>query len=102
MVDKNNLIDGTISVEDAVAASEGASYNFQSDYPNSEIVYVYGEGYKIAVQQGNYTYFMDLPKDFVFNIIKDSSISLFASFNRRIIGNESCLYSVGVFKGPSE
>lgn len=72
MVDKNNLIDGNISVEDAVAASEGASYNFQSDYPNSEIVYVYGEGYKIAVQQGNYTYFMDLPDDFVLSDISNA------------------------------
>jgi len=72
MVDKNNLIDGNISVEDAKKASEGASYNFQSDYPNSEIIYVYGEGYKIAVQQGNYTYFMDLPDDFVLSDISNA------------------------------
>lgn len=73
MSNEANLIDGNISIEDAKEAAKGANpFVFESDYPNAQIVYVYGEGYKIAVQEGLYQYYMDLPDDFVLSDITNT------------------------------
>ena len=39
--------------------------NYQSNYPDADIVYVVGEGYKIVVHDPPYQYYMDLPDDYV-------------------------------------
>lgn len=39
--------------------------NWQSNYPDADIVYVVGEGYKIVVHDPPYQYYMDLPDDYV-------------------------------------
>lgn len=39
--------------------------NWESNYPDADIVYVVGEGYKIVVHDPPYQYYMDLPDDYV-------------------------------------
>jgi len=46
--------------------------NFKSDYEGQEIIYVTGEGYKLAIDMGNYTYVLDLPDTFLLGDISNS------------------------------
>ena len=46
--------------------------NFQGDYKGQEIIYVTGEGYKLAMDMGNYTYILDLPDTFLLGDISNS------------------------------
>lgn len=53
--------------------SEEFNYdNFQGDYEGQEIIYVTGEGYKLAIDMGNYTYVLDLPDTFLLGDISNS------------------------------
>lgn len=46
--------------------------NFAGDYSGMEIIYVTGEGYKLAMDMGNYTYILDLPDTFLLGDISNS------------------------------
>lgn len=46
--------------------------NFKGDYEGQEIIYVTGEGYKLAIDMGNYTYILDLPDNFLLGDISNS------------------------------
>ena len=46
--------------------------NFAGDYAGMEIIYVTGEGYKLAMDMGNYTYILDLPDTFLLGDISNS------------------------------
>ena len=53
--------------------SDGYDYdNFKGDYEGQEIIYVTGEGYKLAIDMGNYTYILDLPDTFLLGDISNS------------------------------
>ena len=55
------LIDGKTAIEDV----EVPQFQFQGDYEGYEIIYVTGEGYKLAVDLGEMVYIIDLPDDYV-------------------------------------
>ena len=46
--------------------------NFKGDFEGQEIIYVTGEGYKLAIDMGNYTYVLDLPDTFLLGDISNS------------------------------
>ena len=46
--------------------------NFEGDYEGQEIIYVTGEGYKLAIDMGSYTYVLDLPDDYLLSDISNS------------------------------
>lgn len=46
--------------------------NFEGDYEGQEIIYVTGEGYKLAIDMGSYTYVLDLPEDYLLSDISNS------------------------------
>ena len=58
------------TVEDAKTDFDYA--NFTGDYEGQEIIYVTGEGYKLAMDMGNYTYILDLPDTFLLGDISNS------------------------------
>ena len=64
------LIDGTTSVEDALANVAGRP--FEGDYKGYEIIYVTGEGYKLAVDLGETVYVIDLPDNYVLSDISNT------------------------------
>jgi len=64
------LIDGRTSVEDALANVAGRP--FEGDYKGYEIIYVTGEGYKLAVDLGETVYVIDLPDDYVLSDISNT------------------------------
>ena len=64
------LIDGTTSVEDALANVAGSP--FVGDYEGYEIIYVTGEGYKLAVDLGETVYVIDLPDNYVLSDISNT------------------------------
>ena len=64
------LIDGDISVEDALANVAGSP--FVGDYEGYEIIYVTGEGYKLAVDLGETVYVIDLPDNYVLSDISNT------------------------------
>ena len=64
------LIDGKTSVEDALKLAP--DFTFQGDYEGYEIIYVTGEGYKLAVDLGEMVYIIDLPDDYVLSDISNT------------------------------
>ena len=53
--------------------NQGFDYNnFKGDFEGQEIIYVTGEGYKLDVDMGNYTYILDLPDNFLLGDISNS------------------------------
>lgn len=72
MVDNNELtIETAPGIIEGVRGQAGA--NWKSDYPNSQIIYVIGEGYKIVVKEGLYQYFLDVPDNFMLSDISNSA-----------------------------
>tara|TARA_Y100000114_G_scaffold144443_1_gene153026 strand:+ start:6482 stop:7756 length:1275 start_codon:yes stop_codon:yes gene_type:complete len=62
-----------LTVDTVEEAKTGFDYsNFASDYDGQEIIYVTGEGYKLAIDMGNYTYILDLPDTFLLGDISNS------------------------------
>ena len=64
---------GELTVDTVEEAKTGFDYsNFAGDYKGQEIIYVTGEGYKLAMDMGNYTYILDLPDTFLLGDISNS------------------------------
>ena len=64
---------GELTVDTVEEAKTGFDYsNFAGDYEGQEIIYVTGEGYKLAMDMGNYTYILDLPDTFLLGDISNS------------------------------
>ena len=62
-----------LTVDTVEEAKTGFDYsNFAGDYEGQEIIYVTGEGYKLAMDMGNYTYILDLPDTFLLGDISNS------------------------------
>ena len=67
MVDREELTVDTAPgiIKDVQDVKKDDIENYQSNYPDADIVYVVGEGYKIVVHDPPYQYYMDLPDDYV-------------------------------------
>ena len=62
-----------LTVDTVEDVRTGFNYdNFAGDYEGMEIIYVTGEGYKLAMDMGNYTYILDLPDTFLLGDISNS------------------------------
>tara|TARA_B100000073_G_scaffold94129_1_gene74680 strand:- start:1101 stop:2372 length:1272 start_codon:yes stop_codon:yes gene_type:complete len=62
-----------LTIDTVEDSKSGFDYsNFAGDYEGQEIIYVTGEGYKLAMDMGNYTYILDLPDTFLLGDISNS------------------------------
>jgi hypothetical protein len=73
MVDNNNT-NTEPTIETIGKQVDYTNYNIAnagSYYPDADIVYVEGEGYKIVVHEPPYTYYLDVPDDFLLQDLTD-------------------------------
>ena len=71
------MVEPTVeNIKDLVGNNEFDYNNFKGDFEGQEIIYVTGEGYKLAVDMGNYTYILDLPDNFLLGDISKIQVNM--------------------------